>query len=117
MKKRIDLSSGSNAENGANETTPGINPYNGAPLTKRYYDILEKRKTLPVWEQREEFHKMFASTQIMILQGETGSGKTTQVRNRLALKASFCLLVREATIRALNGCRIESKAFALPSHF
>lgn len=82
------MSVGTSAETGASETTPGINPYNGAPFTARYYEILEKRKTLPVWEQREEFHKMFNSTQIMILQGETGSGKTTQVRNRLESKAS-----------------------------
>lgn len=80
MKKRLDLGAPNNGQSGSAES--GMNPYNGKPYSERYYNILEKRKTLPVWEQREEFQKTFASTQILILQGETGSGKTTQVRKR-----------------------------------
>jgi pre-mRNA-splicing factor ATP-dependent RNA helicase DHX15/PRP43 len=76
MKKRLDLNAGSSSSKPADS---GVNPHNGKNYSERYYSILEKRKTLPVWEQRDEFQRMFASTQVMILQGETGSGKTTQV--------------------------------------
>ncbi len=33
----------------------GTNPHTGLALSDRYYDILSKRKTLPVWLQKEEF--------------------------------------------------------------
>jgi pre-mRNA-splicing factor ATP-dependent RNA helicase DHX15/PRP43 len=76
MKKRLDL--GNNTSAGA-PSEPTVNPYNGSSYSERYFSILEKRKTLPVWEQREDFQKVFRENQVLILQGETGSGKTTQV--------------------------------------
>lgn len=76
MKKRLDIGT---APTPSTTTEAGLNPYNGKQYSERYYYILEKRKTLPVWEQREEFLRVFGANQVMILQGETGSGKTTQV--------------------------------------
>ncbi|KAJ9542996.1 hypothetical protein OSB04_022703 [Centaurea solstitialis] len=58
---------------------PLVNRWNGRPYSQRYYDILEKRKTLPVWHQKEEFLKALKDNQTLILVGETGSGKTTQI--------------------------------------
>eukprot|EP00243_Klebsormidium_subtile_P011213 TRINITY_DN6285_c0_g2_i1.p1 TRINITY_DN6285_c0_g2~~TRINITY_DN6285_c0_g2_i1.p1 ORF type:complete len:720 (-),score=219.60 TRINITY_DN6285_c0_g2_i1:163-2322(-) len=62
-----------------NGAMPAINTMTGRPYTQRYFDILDKRKTLPVWQQKAEFIKMLAANQIIILVGETGSGKTTQI--------------------------------------
>lgn len=59
-----------------------INPWNKRPFSQRYYEILEKRKTLPVWHQKEEFLQALKANQSLILVGETGSGKTTQVSIR-----------------------------------
>lgn len=56
-----------------------INPWNGKPYSQRYYEILEKRKTLPVWHQKQEFLQVLKDNQTLVLVGETGSGKTTQV--------------------------------------
>lgn len=67
--------------NGGNSMTASINKWNAKPYSQRFYDILEKRKTLPVWHQKEEFLQALKSNQTLILVGETGSGKTTQVRN------------------------------------
>ena len=61
----------------------GINPYTARPFSQRYYDILEKRKGLPVWQQRDDFIKIMKSHQTLVLVGETGSGKTTQVDGSL----------------------------------
>ncbi|KAJ0691657.1 putative RNA helicase [Helianthus annuus] len=58
---------------------PVVNRWNLRPYSQRYYDILEKRKTLPVWHQKEEFLKALRENQTLILVGETGSGKTTQI--------------------------------------
>ncbi len=62
------------------DDVPLVNPYNGKPFSMRYYEIFEKRRTLPVWQQKQEFMEMLKKHQIIVLVGETGSGKTTQVR-------------------------------------
>eukprot|EP01103_Thecamoeba_quadrilineata_P005143 TRINITY_DN1497_c0_g1_i2.p1 TRINITY_DN1497_c0_g1~~TRINITY_DN1497_c0_g1_i2.p1 ORF type:complete len:524 (-),score=118.91 TRINITY_DN1497_c0_g1_i2:57-1607(-) len=56
-----------------------INPYTKKPFSARYFEILEKRKTLPVYEFKEQFLDRVSESQIVILVGETGSGKTTQI--------------------------------------
>eukprot|EP00917_Polyrhabdina_sp_WS-2016_P032106 GHVP01068511.1.p1 GENE.GHVP01068511.1~~GHVP01068511.1.p1 ORF type:complete len:713 (+),score=124.38 GHVP01068511.1:23-2161(+) len=56
-------------------------PYNrftNKPFSTRFRDILEKRKILPVWKERESFIRLYLSNQVMLLVGDTGSGKTTQ---------------------------------------
>ena len=59
-------------ENGA------TNPYTGRPFSEKYKNILKQRRTLPVHKQRQEFLDLIHNNQIVILEGETGSGKTTQ---------------------------------------
>ncbi|KAL4242388.1 DEAD box helicase family protein [Abortiporus biennis] len=56
-----------------------INPFTNQPFTAQYKRILESRKKLPVYTQMEEFYRMFNKNQILIMVGETGSGKTTQI--------------------------------------
>lgn len=55
------------------------NPFTGEKFSSKYFDILKVRHDLPIHQQRAEFLQMFHSTQVMVLVGETGSGKTTQV--------------------------------------
>ncbi|KAK3194328.1 hypothetical protein Dsin_025638 [Dipteronia sinensis] len=62
-----------------NNTNSLINSWNGKPYSQRYFDILEKRKTLPVWHQKDDFLQVLKANQVLILVGETGSGKTTQI--------------------------------------
>lgn len=57
-----------------------VNPWSGRPYTQRYFDILQKRVSLPVYQQRDDFIAMLGSHQTLVLVGETGSGKTTQAR-------------------------------------
>lgn len=56
-----------------------VNPFTGNEFSQKYFDILKVRRDLPVHSQRDEFLKIFQSTQIMVFVGETGSGKTTQI--------------------------------------
>ncbi|CAG8511823.1 10163_t:CDS:10 [Paraglomus occultum] len=56
-----------------------INPFTSKPFSQRYYDILQKRRQLPVFEQRENFLQMVHSNQFIVVVGETGTGKTTQI--------------------------------------
>ena len=56
-----------------------INPLSGRPFSAKYYEILAQRQRLPVWEQRDDFIAMVKKNQTIVLVGETGSGKTTQI--------------------------------------
>ncbi len=64
---------------GEDDGAGGVNPWTGRPYTPKYYEILKKRKDLPVWQQQQEFTETLAKNQTLILVGETGSGKTTQI--------------------------------------
>lgn len=65
------------------------NPLTGRPFSKRYYDILEQRKSLPVFSRREEFKAKLQKNQVLVLVGDTGSGKTTQIP-QFAVQEGFC---------------------------
>lgn len=69
-KRKLDLTPSTSTE---------INPWTGIPYTAQYHAILEKRKGLPVWEQKQAFIDLVAKHQVVVLVGETGSGKTTQI--------------------------------------
>ncbi|CAI0390029.1 unnamed protein product [Linum tenue] len=47
--------------------------------SQRHSDILQKRETLPVRKQKNEFLDVLKKNQVIILVGQTGSGKTTQI--------------------------------------
>ncbi|KNC98504.1 DEAH-box ATP-dependent RNA helicase PRP43 [Spizellomyces punctatus DAOM BR117] len=55
------------------------NLFTGRPFTPKYREILKKRRNLPVHKQRDEFLELVHNNQVIILVGETGSGKTTQI--------------------------------------
>jgi len=82
---------------GGMDESATVNPYTGRPFSKRYFDILKLRKNLPVYMQREEFRQKITSSQVLVLVGETGSGKTTQI-------PQFCLYAGFADEGKLIGC-------------
>ncbi|KAJ6607255.1 P-loop containing nucleoside triphosphate hydrolase protein [Mycena sp. CBHHK59/15] len=57
----------------------GVNTFTGQPYSDQYRTLLNARKKLPMYAQMDEFYQMFSNHQIIILVGETGSGKTTQI--------------------------------------
>jgi pre-mRNA-splicing factor ATP-dependent RNA helicase DHX15/PRP43 len=79
MKRKLDLGPGTAVSSRGDATKTGTNPYNGRPFSQRYYQILEKRQTLPVMEHKQSLLEKVENNQVVVLVGETGSGKTTQV--------------------------------------
>jgi pre-mRNA-splicing factor ATP-dependent RNA helicase DHX15/PRP43 len=79
MKQKIDITS--LYKNKLDDLAPEHpqNPWTGAEWSDRYYAILKKRKELPVFEFRSELVKKVMDNQVIIVEGETGSGKTTQI--------------------------------------
>jgi len=88
----------------------GINPYHGRPYTAKYYEILNKRKDLPVWQQQKEFTDTLAKNQTLILVGETGSGKTTQVPQFIVeagytANGKMCVCTQPRRVAAMSVAR------------
>lgn len=56
-----------------------LNPLNNNPLSQRYFELLKVRSKLPVFEYLDAIESAVDRNQIVIIEGETGSGKTTQI--------------------------------------
>ena len=63
----------------ADEESASINPWTGEAYSSKYHKILEGRLKLPVYQFRSKLLDVVAKNQIVVVEGETGSGKTTQI--------------------------------------
>ena len=52
-------------------------------LRKKFLSMREQRESLPIFQFKEELRKQIGSNRIIIIVGETGSGKTTQLTQYL----------------------------------
>ncbi|XP_017079212.1 putative pre-mRNA-splicing factor ATP-dependent RNA helicase PRP1 isoform X1 [Drosophila eugracilis] len=62
-----------------NKQPPTINPLTKRPYSPRYQNLYKKRISLPVFEYQADFMRLLSQHQCIVLVGETGSGKTTQI--------------------------------------
>jgi len=56
-----------------------INPWTGRAYSARYQSILQTRLKLPVYQFQSQLLEAVAKSQTVVVEGETGSGKTTQI--------------------------------------
>ncbi len=77
-KRKLDLGVGGNEDL---ETKKGkdTNPWTYQPYSEQYQKILKTRLKLPVYQFKEKLIEKVAKNQIVVVEGETGSGKTTQI--------------------------------------
>lgn len=56
-------------------------PHQGVPphLSRKRDELIPKRKALPIWAQAETIKAALKKNNVLVLTGETGSGKSTQV--------------------------------------
>ena len=85
-KSRIDVSITPNTTTSDNKvkikkfkSAPNINPWTNVEYSKKYHDILLTRTKLPVYAFRKRLIDTIRENQIVVVEGETGSGKTTQI--------------------------------------
>ncbi|KAH0802055.1 P-loop containing nucleoside triphosphate hydrolase protein [Histomonas meleagridis] len=55
------------------------NPWTDRPYSENYKTILKQRRKLPVYEFKEEVISTVQNNKVTIIEGSTGSGKTTQI--------------------------------------
>lgn len=70
-RQRIDLGDAPRKKQKVVETEEN-NPWTGLPFSQKYYSILEKRCTLPVYQFKQELLKKVAANQCVVVEGETG---------------------------------------------
>lgn len=83
-KRRLDL--GTDASKKENET----NPWTGKAYSAQYGKILQTRLKLPVYQFKDKLLDEVSRNQIVVVEGETGSGKTTQIPQFL-LEAGYAV--------------------------
>lgn len=73
-RQRIDLGNGSRKKQKADdeEEAETHNPWTGLPYSQKYYSILEKRRTLPVYQFKQELLEKVMANQCVVVEGETG---------------------------------------------
>mmetsp|Transcript_13456 Transcript_13456/g.27317 ORF Transcript_13456/g.27317 Transcript_13456/m.27317 type:complete len:720 (-) Transcript_13456:59-2218(-) len=80
-KRKLDLADDAKKQNKTLDArqSSDINPWTGKAYSSRYQSILQTRLKLPVYKFQSELLEAVADNQIVVIEGETGSGKTTQI--------------------------------------
>jgi pre-mRNA-splicing factor ATP-dependent RNA helicase DHX15/PRP43 len=87
-----------------------LNRWTGQPYSAHYFNLLETRRALPVYQFKEELLKVFAEHQVVVVEGETGSGKTTQIPQFLL--ASDVVIPGKTAIACTQPRRVAATSIA-----
>ena len=80
-KRKLDLADDAKKQSKTLDArqSSNINPWTGKAYSSRYQSILQTRLKLPVYKFQSDLLEAVAANQIVVIEGETGSGKTTQI--------------------------------------
>lgn len=73
-KRKIDLGDSFGKKGRSVEGGDSANPWTGVPFSARYHSILATRQRLPVYQFKEKLINVVKENQIVVVEGETGSG-------------------------------------------
>jgi len=108
-----------------------VNPFNKTLLSATYKSILDSRKKLPVFSQMHEFYEIvrrptlnaqkdfthqFSNNQVLIMVGETGSGKTTHYGSSFTVLKSSLINFQDTSIcRSVGSSPHQRQNFGMHS--
>ena len=78
-KRKLDLGSVDFEDVDDTKKEKSTNPWTGKAYSAQYQKILQARLKLPVYQFKEKLLDAVSKNQIVVVEGETGSGKTTQI--------------------------------------
>ena len=79
-KRKLDITGLGEEQKQADPTRAAVvNPLTGRAYSNRYHTIYQQRQKLPVWQFLDKVEGLVRSNRVIVLEGETGSGKTTQI--------------------------------------
>ena len=81
----------------------GENPQKHQNLRSKAEALLQLRQKLPIWSQAEIIRSALRSKDILLLIGETGSGKSTQLPQFL-LDEPWCKTTQRGELGKVGGC-------------
>lgn len=61
------------------ESYHGINNLSRAEMSEKASQLLELRESLPIYQHKDDILKYYFNNQVIVVIGETGSGKSTQI--------------------------------------
>lgn len=56
-----------------------LDPYNKKPFSREYYELADQVAKLPVVASQNQFLELLDKNKAIVVIGETGSGKSTQI--------------------------------------
>jgi pre-mRNA-splicing factor ATP-dependent RNA helicase DHX15/PRP43 len=115
-KRKIDLDDGGvdASKKAAADTgrVGSINPWTGIPYSQRFYDILKTREKLPVYQFKKQLIETCQKNQVVVVEGETGSGKTTQIPQFLLESSANMITPGVTSIACTQPRRVAATSIA-----
>ncbi|SBT87830.1 pre-mRNA-splicing factor ATP-dependent RNA helicase PRP43, putative [Plasmodium malariae] len=88
MSNNVSIRGTNSGANCSTEEPTLINKLTNKRYSDRYLQLLEEKKKLPAWGAKKNFLKLFKKNNVLIIVGDTGSGKTTQI-SQFVLESKF----------------------------
>lgn len=97
----------------SSSTATSTNPLTGRPFSANYHTVLRMSRELPVSQNMPEILEAIKSHNVVILSGETGSGKTTQVPKAILLLAEIMEQVSGGKVSVTQNRRLAAQLVCL----
>ncbi|KAF1824940.1 uncharacterized protein K489DRAFT_377472 [Dissoconium aciculare CBS 342.82] len=105
------------ANHGIKRKRPRSDGPNSSPLAAKKQKLLQSRQKLPIFSRARDIRSLMSKHNVLVLSGETGSGKSTQVPQFL-LESRWCTgkiaITQPRRVAAINLARRVAEEMGSP---